>query len=299
MGLITIFTAPKAFTNPHIATIQRNALQSWLHLGPEVEVLLYGREAGIAEVASEFGVKHIPDVACTETGAPYINSMFDITRQISDSPLLCVVNADIIFMPDIIKASKQLLNLTDRFLALGQRWDLDVKEQLDFSDNWVERFSLRTKNNGQLHLPLGSDYFIFPRGCFQEIPEFAIGRSGWDNWMIYYAMQQKYPTVDISPTVMIVHQNHDYSHLPGNQPPYHMEESNRNRELAGGKSHLYLILDMKQQLVNGQIRRPPISLARAFRYIELRLYPDKGNPRGWRRLLIRRLRRMRREIEPV
>lgn len=56
---------------------------------------------------------------------------------------------------------------------------------------------------------------------------------------------------------------------------------------------------MKQQLVNGQIRTSPISLARAFRYIELRLYPNKGNPRGWRRLLIRRLRRMRREIEPV
>ena len=299
MGLLTIFTAPKAFTNPHIATIQRNAVQSWLHLGQEVEVLLYGREVGIAEVAAEFGVKHIPDVACTETGAPYINSMFDITRQFSDSPLLCIVNADILFLPDIILASKQLLNLTDRFLALGQRWDLDVTEPLDFADNWEERLSLRTKKYGQLHLPLGSDYFIFPRNCFQETPGFAIGRSGWDNWMIYHAMQQNLATVDVTPSVMIVHQNHDYSHLPGNKPPYHMEESNRNRELAGGKSHLYLILDMKQQLVNGQIRKPPFSLARAIRYVELKLYPQEGNPRGWRRVLIRRLRRMRREIEPA
>jgi hypothetical protein len=274
-------------------------VQSWLHLGQEVEVLLYGREVGIAEVAAEFGVKHIPDVACTETGAPYINSMFDITRQFSDSPLLCIVNADILFLPDIILASKQLLNLTDRFLALGQRWDLDVTEPLDFADNWEERLSLRTKKYGQLHLPLGSDYFIFPRNCFQETPGFAIGRSGWDNWMIYHAMQQNLAAVDVTPSVMIVHQNHDYSHLPGNKPPYHMEESNRNRELAGGKSHLYLILDMKQQLVNGQIRKPPLSLARAIRYVELRLYPNNGNPRGWRRLLIRRLRRMRREIEPA
>ena len=299
MGLLTIFTAPKAFTNPHITTIQCNALQSWLHLGQEVEVLLYGREVGIAEVAAEFGVKHIPDVACTETGAPYINSMFDITRQFSDSPLLCIVNADILFLPDIILASKQLMNLTDRFLALGQRWDLDVTEPLDFADNWEERLSLRTKKYGQLHLPLGSDYFIFPRNCFQETPGFAIGRSGWDNWMIYHAMQQNLATVDVTPSVMIVHQNHDYSHLPGNKPPYHMEESNRNRELAGGKSHLYLILDMKQQLVNGQIRKPPFSLARAIRYVELKLYPQEGNPRGWRRVLIRRLRRMRREIEPA
>ena len=49
MTLITAFTAPKPFTNPHIATIQRNAIQSWIHLGSEVEVLLMGDEEGMAE----------------------------------------------------------------------------------------------------------------------------------------------------------------------------------------------------------------------------------------------------------
>ena len=46
MPLITLFTAPKPFTNPHIALIQRNALRSWQALGTEVEVLLIGQEEG-------------------------------------------------------------------------------------------------------------------------------------------------------------------------------------------------------------------------------------------------------------
>ena len=35
MSFLTIFTAPKPFTDPHINLIQRNALRSWLALGPD------------------------------------------------------------------------------------------------------------------------------------------------------------------------------------------------------------------------------------------------------------------------
>ena len=49
---------------------------------------------------------------------------------------------------------------------------------------------------GRPHLPAGSDYFLFPRHLFAEIPEFAIGRAGWDNWMIYQARRQGWPVVD-------------------------------------------------------------------------------------------------------
>ena len=67
MPLITLFSAPKPFTNPHIATIQRNAIRSWTLL-PDVEVILFGEETGLAEAAKELGVKHIPSVACNESG---------------------------------------------------------------------------------------------------------------------------------------------------------------------------------------------------------------------------------------
>src|SRR6476619_867777 len=121
MSLITLFSAPKPFTNPHIATIQRNAIQSWTLL-PDVEVILLGEETGLAEAARELGVKHLPNVACNKSGTPLISSMFQLARENSNSDLLCVINADIILMQDFIQAAKQAIKSKDKFVLLSQRW---------------------------------------------------------------------------------------------------------------------------------------------------------------------------------
>ena len=105
MTFITIFTAPKPFKETHVSLIQRNAIQSWVALGPEVEVILMGKEEGIAEAAGELGVRHRPDVACNLLGTPLISSMYDLARQSNDSPLLMCINADIILFPDILEAA--------------------------------------------------------------------------------------------------------------------------------------------------------------------------------------------------
>ena len=52
---LTIFTAPKPFTNPHINIIQRNAIQSWVEMGSRVEVIVIGREEGLVEAAADLG----------------------------------------------------------------------------------------------------------------------------------------------------------------------------------------------------------------------------------------------------
>src|SRR6185503_111473 len=123
MSLITLFSAPKPFTDPHIAMIQRNAIKSWTLL-PDVDVILLGEETGLAETAREFNVKHIPDVARNESGAPLISSMFQLARENSHTELLCIVNADMILMSDFIEAAKQAARLKDKFVLLSQRWDL-------------------------------------------------------------------------------------------------------------------------------------------------------------------------------
>ncbi len=103
--LLTIFTAPKPFTDPHIATIQRNAIQSWLHLGPDVEVLLVGDEPGMDEAADQYGVKQLPDVRRNESGTPLVSSIFDLARRESRTPLLTYVNADVLLLPAFVEIS--------------------------------------------------------------------------------------------------------------------------------------------------------------------------------------------------
>ena len=88
MALLTVFSTPKPFTNPHIAAIQRNAIQSWCHLGSQVDVLLVGEEAGVCEVAAEYGVKVISHVDRNESGTPLVNSIFSLAREASKSPFI-------------------------------------------------------------------------------------------------------------------------------------------------------------------------------------------------------------------
>jgi hypothetical protein len=122
MTLLTIFTAPKPMTHPHIATIQRNAIRSWLALGSEVEVLVIGEEEGLAETCAELGVRHLPDVARNASGTPLVSSIFDLARQHGQGDFLAYVNADIIFLPDVLDRYPlhgRTKGFPDRWAALG------------------------------------------------------------------------------------------------------------------------------------------------------------------------------------
>ncbi len=269
MPLITLFSAPKPFADPHIALIQRNALHSWTLL-PDVDTILLGDEEGLSQAAKEFNVKHIPVVKCNDNGTPLISSMFEMAQKNSNSELLCIINADMILMPDLVEAAKQVMKLKDKFVLLSQRWDLDVTQPIEFTEGWQSRLEATVRKQGQLHRPAGSDFFLFPKSCYQGIPNFTIGRAGWDNWMIYKARHEKWSVIDCTPSVMIVHQNHDYSHLPDAKPHYEHPDTDENIRLAGGQANIrYTVLDLTHQLVGGKLARPKMSYLRFMRGVEL------------------------------
>ncbi len=294
MPLITLFSAPKPFTNPHIAMIQRNAIRSWTLL-PDVEVILLGEEMGLAEAAKELGVKHLPNVARNDSGTPLISSMFQLARENSRSELLCIINADMILMPDFVEMAKQAMKLKDKFVLLSQRWDYDIAIPLDFAAGWESRLRESVRKQNQLHRPAGSDFFLFPKSCYEDIPDFIIGRAGWDNWMIYKARKEGWPVVDCTPSMMIVHQNHDYSHLPGGKSHYEHPDTNENIRLAGGQANIrYTIRDSTHRLVDGKLARPKMTSLRFMRKVELFLraifffLPEKSieniaRPKRWQK----------------
>jgi hypothetical protein len=271
MPFITFFSAPKPFTNPHIAMIQRNAIRSWTLL-PDVEVILLGEETGLAEASHELNVKHIPQVKCNANGTPLISSMFELARKNSSSDLLCIINADMILMPDFVEAARRSPMLRDKFVLLSQRWDLDITQPIEFAEGWQNRLLSMVHRHGSLHRPAGSDFFLFPPSTFRDIPNFTIGRAGWDNWMIYKARREKWTVIDCTPSVTIVHQNHDYSHLPGGRSHYEHPDTNENIRLAGGEANIrYTILDATHQLVDGKLVRPKPTYLRFMRGVELLL----------------------------
>jgi hypothetical protein len=88
--------------------------------------------------------------------------------------------------------------------------------------------------------------------------------------MIYKARREGWPVIDCTPSIMIVHQNHDYSHLPGGKPLYEHPDTNENIRLAGGQANIrYTILDATHQLRDGKLVRPKMTSARFTRRLEL------------------------------
>jgi len=269
MPLLTLFTAPKPFVDPHIDMIQRNALRNWLALGEEIEVVVVGNEPGISEACKELNILHLPDVKCNDLGTPLISSIFDLARQVNNSPYLAYVNADILFLPGILDSLHRIACIESQFLGVGQRWDLDVESPISFTGDWVDTLKDRVQQKGKLHGQTGSDYFIFPRSCFENIPDFAVGRAGWDNWMIFKARWQHWPVVDMTNALTIVHQNHDYRHLPGGVIHFHQPETQVNVRLAGGRITIFELSDATHIFENGKLHRKPLDWQTFWREVEI------------------------------
>lgn len=263
--MLTIFTIPKAFHGLN-GVIQDNAIRSWLALEPAPEIILLGRDDGVAETAAKFGLKHAADVDCNEHGTPLVSSMFEIAQGIAGNPLMCYINADIILLNDFLPAIRRIAMPT--FLVIGRRWDMDITEPLDFSEaSWEKRLRARLAEEGGLHGATGLDYFVFPRGFYRDIPPFAVGRTTWDNWLAYHARRQKAPLIDATGAITIIHQNHDYSHSPaGETGVWKGPEAQVNFALAGDGKYAFSIANATHLMTPLGIRA-----ARTPRYLYTRL----------------------------
>lgn len=253
--MITIFTIPKSFETPHISVIQKNGIKSWLYSCPQGEIILVGDDPGVREASIELGVKHLPEIERNEYGTPLVNSAFHKVEQISQHKLLCYANCDVLFPPELEKAIR--LVRSRHFLMIGRRWNLDWDQPIEFSNqNWGEHIYQLLEQNGVMESPQAMDYFIFPTGTIKTMPPFAVGRPGWDNWLVYFARSSGYPVVDITSMVKVIHQNHNYTHVKNSTgPKWEGPEAEENNRLADNKPLNFGIFDATHILAKGKLVR--------------------------------------------
>lgn len=205
--MITFFTIPKPFVG-HTGIIQMNALKSWSAIKGS-EVLVFGNEEGCSEAVEEIGGTHIPDIKTSEYGTPHLDDVFEKAEVLAKNKYLCYVNADIILYPDIVDAVQGIP--FDKFLMTGQRWDVDVEILVDAKSI---PFLTYIESHRTLQDFPGMDYFLYPKGTVSEFLPFIVGRRGWDNWFVYSIRKNNLPIIDATGSVIAVHQNHDYNHIP-------------------------------------------------------------------------------------
>ncbi len=256
--LITLFTVCKPF-HGHIRVIQRNAIESWTHLRPHCEVILFGDEDGMAEAAADFGVRHEPEIGRNEFGTPLMRDLFTRAKAMTQSPYLCYINGDIMLTSDFVRSVQRVS--PRRALVAGRRWNVDITERWEFdTPGWEDRLLRTVHETGKLYDVAAIDYFAFHRSMYDNIPEFALGRTAFDNWMIYGARAAARPVIDATEAITAIHQNHDYSHHPGGAHYlWNGEEAQRNRKLAGidnwGDAFLFTMKDATHRM-SGQGIRP-------------------------------------------
>lgn len=257
--MLTVFTTAKAFQG-HAGIIQRNALQSWKLLHPEIEVILFGDDEGTSEVCADLGLRHEPHVERHESGMKYLNFMFERAQEISGHDYLCYSNCDIVLMKDFRAAFEKALRWKKKFLLVAQRWDTDVTESLDFShEGWARDLRYQALTTGTPQHPDFIDFFVFSKGLYQSIPPLVVGRSYWDHWLVWKAISEGAPVLDASWVVVPVHQNHGYGYHPlGKQGTNEDELALRNRQLSGDGKHLRSMLDSTHRITrSGKIRHTP------------------------------------------
>jgi hypothetical protein len=227
--VLTLFSVPKPFTG-EIAAIQRRAVESWAALS--VQVVLMGDEEGLAGAARDLGVGHVAGLELTAHGTPRLDSAFALADGVARFPLRAFVNADIVLGEDFLVATRAVAGQAEQFLVVGQSFE-----------------------DGKPRGAAAMDWFVFPAGLFGDVPQFAIGRACFDNWLIWKGRQVGI-VVDATHDVRAVHQPHDYAHVAGGMDEaYYGEEAARNLELAGGKGHLYTLHDASHVLRDGKLRR--------------------------------------------
>ena len=242
--MLTLFSIPRTFAG-HFGVIQRNAIRSWTLLRPRCDIILFGDDAGTAEIAAELGVRHIPNIARNQYGTPLVSDVFAQAEHFAVHNLLCYINSDIIAMNDLLQAVSRILR--PRFLMLGQRWDLDVTALVDFDDpRWETKLRSETKIRGSKHSYVAADYHVFPKGQWGALPPFAVGRAVYDTWLVWRARSLHVPVIDATRVVLSIHQNHDrtYTALGMTSPDGTDEfqkgvEFRENLNLAGGWSHVF------------------------------------------------------------
>lgn len=239
--MITIFSIPKAFKG-HTGIIQENAINSWTKI-KGVEIVLFGDDPGVKDFSHKNNILNIENIEKNNSGTPLVSDAFKQIRDLASNRIIMYSNADIIYLDDLSRLIKKINDIKfEKFVACGQRYDLDFVSRIVFDDNWKKRIHSRLKK-ADLHSRSGLDYFIFDKDNLFDFPELAVGRPGWDNWFLYKSRKCRLKLVDLTKSVLAIHQNHESIYKPYDQ------ESLENKKNIGGYYHMATLNDANWKII--------------------------------------------------
>lgn len=188
---------------------QTNAILSWKKLRLPHEIIIFGDDEGVPEFCEKNNIRNIKDIKKNEKGVPYVNHIIiEAYKYADDNDIIIFCNADIILFNDLCDTIDSFLNtfpFYNSFLLTMRRYDVNDYTLIDY-DNINYRDYVDKNFITNLSVEGAIDIFIHRKNNFIDMPDFAVSRMAYDNWMIDYAVKNFNITIDLTNTVKIYHQ---------------------------------------------------------------------------------------------
>lgn len=236
--MIVFFTHTRPFEGEFDA-LQRMAIESWYGAVPECKVILFGHTAIDPDV-------FVPVLTTNEHGTSRVDTMIAKAQEVAAKlwpgiSLLCMISSDIVLGAEFPLALEALAGI-ERPFVIGQRWDIAPGAMHE---------------DVVLHPPAAVDYFIFRPGALGEIPPFAVGRTAYDNWLVWAAIEQwNLQVIDATEDITAIHVNHDHPEYGDKATMLASEERQENIRLAKatGMPRWYGVDDAPWVMCSGRIQ---------------------------------------------
>jgi hypothetical protein len=220
MKKIIFVTTTKPF-NDTFGFRQINAITSWALLpNIEKEIVILTEDDIIEKFDPSVSkkIKIVKDYERSDlSNIPTYRSLWNIGSDLAEDveAYVCQINADIILTSSF---SETFISIYEKigdskFGIFGQRTDWNCPKKIDFSDPyWEQKIIENETKNFILHEPCGIDFILGKKNILPDLPIFYVARMNYDRWLVANVIQNNEYSIDVTRTVMAIHQNHGYGH---------------------------------------------------------------------------------------
>ncbi len=206
--ILTLFTTFKS--NPPKEHVYKNTIRNWEHFRSWVQPILFYSpgDTNLLEYALKHGWDTIEVPKLSKAKVPVLRHMFLTARKKYKTAFYCYTNGDILFDDGLIKTLQALQPHTDKMkqvLIVGRRTNFKL-----FPGQNLDSFKgiKDAAKRGKLFGTNAEDYFATTTYGYpwESIPDFVVGRVGYDNWLVVTAIVKRMVVIDTTNTILALHQ---------------------------------------------------------------------------------------------
>lgn len=215
---LSFISAFKKFRPPY-NRIQHSALYSWR--ANNIETFTPENEIGIRDACQGYSnVKLIPDVKrARELGfsnqSPIIRDMITKALPLINTPMIALINSDIIILPNFSERIEKIVKKYGfNIYLVGTRFDIKLTTLVNSEESYKQVIG---EDRKMYDVCTSADLFITSkfiwRKIIHEMPEFILGRYGWDNWLHMIAEIRGFRKYNCTEALTTLHCEHDHKHI--------------------------------------------------------------------------------------